>query len=123
MRLREACGARTDSRAPPAERAGRSSVPALQPMSVDDRGGLVFSGSRYRLIGLVAAAAAAVVLGTAPNATPAAASGGCGQDQIYVSPDGNDHNSGTKAKPFKTVRHARDAVRQRGLNKAGKMRC
>ncbi|GAA5189988.1 hypothetical protein GCM10023322_44030 [Rugosimonospora acidiphila] len=81
------------------------------------------SGSRYRLIGLLAATAAAVVLGTTPTATPAAASGGCAQDQIYVSPSGNDHNSGTKAKPFKTVQHARDTVSQRGLNKAGKMRC
>ena len=32
--------------------------------------------------------------------------------EFYVSPDGNDSNPGTKAKPFATITRARDVVRQ-----------
>ncbi|OHE77641.1 MAG: hypothetical protein A2107_00340 [Verrucomicrobia bacterium GWF2_62_7] len=39
-----------------------------------------------------------------PNTTSAA--------ELFVSPDGNDANPGTKAKPFATLERARDAVRQ-----------
>ena len=30
---------------------------------------------------------------------------------LYVSPDGNDGNSGTQQSPFATIQHARDVVR------------
>lgn len=32
--------------------------------------------------------------------------------ELYVSPDGNDSNAGTKAAPLKTLAGARDAVRK-----------
>ena len=32
--------------------------------------------------------------------------------QLYVATTGSDTNSGTKRKPFATLEHARDAVRQ-----------
>jgi hypothetical protein len=37
---------------------------------------------------------------------------GVGRADFYVSTAGNDANSGTKEKPFRTIEHARDAVRQ-----------
>ena len=40
--------------------------------------------------------------------------------EFYVSPNGNDKNPGTKAKPFKTLEVARDALRRKGQRAKGK---
>ncbi|UCE48002.1 MAG: hypothetical protein JSW47_20680, partial [Phycisphaerales bacterium] len=43
----------------------------------------------------------------------AAANCGSGEEiEFFVSPQGSDANSGTKARPFKTLEAARDAVRK-----------
>lgn len=77
--------------------------------------------SRRRLA-LVAVAA----LGLLP-AVPAAASGAtahtppCHPTELYVSPSGDDSAAGTAQHPWRTVRHARDDITRRGLNRH--MRC
>lgn len=40
---------------------------------------------------------------------------------FWVSPDGNDRARGTERAPWRTVEHARDEIRDRGLNR--RMRC
>ena len=40
-------------------------------------------------------------------------------DDLFVSPTGSDANPGSKAKPFATLEHARDTVRE--LKRAGKV--
>lgn len=43
-------------------------------------------------------------------------------DEVYVAVDGNDRNPGTKERPFATLEHARDAIRdkkQAGQRKSG----
>ena len=39
--------------------------------------------------------------------------------QFTVAPDGHDANPGTKGRPFATLTHARDAVRQMKKNSKG----
>jgi len=41
------------------------------------------------------------------------------QVELYVAPDGQDANPGTKGRPFATLTHARDAVRQMKKNAKG----
>src|SRR5438105_4296519 len=38
---------------------------------------------------------------------------------LYVSPQGNDSNSGTQDKPIQTLQHARDLVRKMNTNMSG----
>ena len=60
------------------------------------------------LVGVVVGAALAVV-GAGSAVGTAAPTQDCGSR--WVSPDGNDQGPGTERKPWKTVEHARDALR------------
>ena len=59
---------------------------------------------KNRLRGVVCAYVAAAVLSVAVY-------GQAQQTAYYVSPSGDDSNSGTEAKPFQTLTAVRDAVR------------
>jgi hypothetical protein len=76
--------------------------------------------SRKRRVG---ALALALAMGTGMVATLAqsgeAAAGGC--RTFWVAPGGHDGAPGTKKAPFKTVEHARDVIRAKGLT--AKMTC
>ncbi|MFE2540373.1 right-handed parallel beta-helix repeat-containing protein [Actinacidiphila glaucinigra] len=47
----------------------------------------------------------------------------CKATEIFVAPDGSDRAKGTEDRPFKTVEGARDHIRDKGLNRPGRMRC
>lgn len=70
-------------------------------------------------------AAGALLVGGATVGTPDASAqpAGCRATELFVSPDGNDKAKGTKDKPFKTIEKARDHIRDKGLNRPGRMRC
>ncbi|MGW8745082.1 right-handed parallel beta-helix repeat-containing protein [Streptomyces sp. NPDC055794] len=70
-------------------------------------------------------AAGALLVGGATLSTPdaSAQAAGCKATELFVSPDGNDKAKGTKSKPFKTIEKARDHIRDKGLNRPGRMRC
>ncbi|WP_409351197.1 right-handed parallel beta-helix repeat-containing protein, partial [Streptomyces scabiei] len=57
---------------------------------------------------MLAISLSAALLTSLATPTPAAAAT---QATYYVSPDGNDSDSGTISAPFKTLQHARDVVR------------
>jgi Right handed beta helix region len=81
----------------------------------------LFRRSRKRFLrGAVCAAAALACLTVPAAATAGAADAGqstCTPKRFFVSTQGDDGANGTIDKPWKTVEHARDVIRQRGLNK------
>jgi len=66
------------------------------------------NGSRSRLIALTAALPAALAL-----ASPSALAAPASRNDIYVSPYGSDHGSGTRWQPVRTLDRARDLARSR----------
>ncbi|MEU8837096.1 right-handed parallel beta-helix repeat-containing protein [Streptomyces sp900116325] len=75
---------------------------------------------------LLLAAGALLVSGATlnvPDASANAKSTGCKATDLFVAPDGNDKATGTKSRPFKTIEGARDHIRDKGLNRSGRMRC
>ncbi|MGW8949499.1 right-handed parallel beta-helix repeat-containing protein [Streptomyces sp. NPDC055709] len=72
----------------------------------------------------VLAASALLLLGGATLPTGSAtAAGECSPRQFFVAPDGSDRAKGTKDSAWRTVEHARDHIRDEGLNKSSQMRC
>jgi hypothetical protein len=72
----------------------------------------------------IAGVVALVAAGSSVNALAGPAAGAtCSTKEFFVSPAGNDRADGTKAKPWKTIEHARDHIRERGLNSRQAMRC
>lgn len=69
--------------------------------------------SRVKLLGgvVIGVALAVIGAGSALGAGPEKDAAAC--DGFWVSPDGNDSAAGTQRKPWKTVEHARDALRIR----------
>lgn len=86
---------------------------------------LVRRRSRLPLLLLLAAGALLVSGATlnVPDASANAKSTGCKATDLFVAPDGNDKATGTKSRPFKTIEGARDHIRDKGLNRSGRMRC
>src|SRR5262245_60652834 len=90
---------------------------------------------RAVLGGTVGAAYAAVALGQAQSADAAVTSSGAAQAAagasaappdpgtrtFFVSPAGDDSALGTQSRPWKTIEHARDAIRNWGLNDPHRM--
>ncbi|WP_329391180.1 right-handed parallel beta-helix repeat-containing protein [Streptomyces sp. NBC_01716] len=73
---------------------------------------------------LLLAAGALLVSGTTLNVPDANAKPAeCKATELFVAPDGSDKAKGTKSRPFKTVEGARDHIRDKGLNRAGRMAC
>ncbi|MFE4694853.1 right-handed parallel beta-helix repeat-containing protein [Streptomyces sp. NPDC056749] len=73
---------------------------------------------------LLLAAGALLVSGATLNVPDAQAQAtGCKATDLFVAPDGSDRAKGTAASPFKTVEGARDHIRDKGLNRPGRMRC
>lgn len=93
---------------------------------------------RAVLGGTVGAAYAAVALGQAQSADAAETAGAAktagsagsaaaappdpGTRTFFVSPTGDDTALGTQSRPWKTIQHARDAIREWGLNDPQRMR-
>ncbi|MFC5805060.1 right-handed parallel beta-helix repeat-containing protein [Streptomyces formicae] len=72
----------------------------------------------------VLAASALLLLGGATLSTGSAtAAGECSPRQFFVAPDGSDRAKGTKDSAWRTIEHARDHIRDEGLNKSSQMRC
>ncbi|MEU2428437.1 right-handed parallel beta-helix repeat-containing protein [Streptomyces sp. NPDC007861] len=72
----------------------------------------------------VLAASALLLLGGATLSTGSAtAAGECSPRQFFVAPDGSDRAKGTKDSAWRTIEHARDHIRDAGLNKKSSMRC
>ena len=73
---------------------------------------------------LLLAAGALLVSGATLNVPDANAKpAGCKATELFVAPGGSDEAAGTKSRPFKTIEGARDHIRDKGLNRAGRMRC
>ncbi|MFF2325063.1 MULTISPECIES: right-handed parallel beta-helix repeat-containing protein [unclassified Streptomyces] len=73
---------------------------------------------------LLLAAGALLVSGATLNVPDAQAQAtGCKATDLFVAPDGSDRAKGTEASPFKTIEGARDHIRDKGLNRPGRMRC
>ncbi|WP_424920134.1 right-handed parallel beta-helix repeat-containing protein [Streptomyces sp. wa13] len=73
---------------------------------------------------LLLAAGALLVSGATLNIPDAQAQAtGCKATDLFVAPDGSDRSKGTAASPFKTIEGARDHIRDKGLNRPGRMRC
>ena len=73
---------------------------------------------------LLLAAGALLVGGTALDVPDAKADAAhCKATELFVAPDGSDRAKGTRSRPFKTVEKARDHIRDKGLNRPGRMRC
>lgn len=73
---------------------------------------------------LLLAAGALLVSGATLNVPDAQAQAtGCKATDLFVAPDGSDRSKGTAASPFKTIEGARDHIRDKGLNRPGRMRC
>lgn len=77
---------------------------------------------------LLAAAVSAVTIGGAAAmggvggaGVSSAAGGQC--RSFWVAPDGDDGARGTEGSPWRTVEHARDAIRSSGITDANRMRC
>ena len=85
----------------------------------------MFHPSRRRIAGASVAAAALLAFGIPALTVHAGADSPhpCTPTQLFVSTTGNDAASGTQAHPWKTIGHARDVIRERGLNDAKRMRC
>ncbi|GAB2964524.1 hypothetical protein GCM10023080_027110 [Streptomyces pseudoechinosporeus] len=69
----------------------------------------------------VAAAAGLLLLTgavTLPSGDVATAAGPCTPKEFFVAPGGSDRADGTKDEPWKTVEHARDQLRAKGLTKS-----
>lgn len=58
----------------------------------------------------IALTATGALCGSATATSPLASDGGSASLVVYVAPDGNDANSGTKQAPFRTIAAARDAL-------------
>ncbi|MEU3188230.1 discoidin domain-containing protein [Streptomyces sp. NPDC006923] len=79
----------------------------------------MFIPLRRALVAALSLAAAAAPLAAVPaQASPSRAPG----LDVYVSPSGRDSGSGTAARPFKTLEHARDYVREAGKRVRGDVR-
>ncbi|MDT0401401.1 right-handed parallel beta-helix repeat-containing protein [Streptomyces edwardsiae] len=73
---------------------------------------------------LLLAAGALLVGGTALDVPDAKADAAhCKATELFVAPDGSDGAKGTRSRPFRTVEKARDHIRDKGLNRPGRMRC
>ncbi|MDT0394924.1 MULTISPECIES: right-handed parallel beta-helix repeat-containing protein [Streptomyces] len=73
---------------------------------------------------LLLAAGALLVGGTALDVPDAKADAAhCKATELFVAPDGSDRAKGTRSRPFRTVEKARDHIRDKGLNRPGRMRC
>ncbi len=77
-------------------------------------------GTVATVLAVVTASTATAVAYTTANP---AAEGITACPSFYVSPTGDDGAKGTADKPWKTVEHARDFIRDMGLNKAARMGC
>ncbi|GAA4624101.1 hypothetical protein GCM10023196_022930 [Actinoallomurus vinaceus] len=81
----------------------------------------MFRRSRQRLLRAAVGAATALACLTVPAAAADARDRACTPKQLFVSPQGDDRANGTIGRPWKTIEHARDVIRQRHLNRD--MRC
>ncbi len=85
----------------------------------------MFHPSRRRIAGVSVATAALLAFGIPALTVHAGADSpqSCTPTELFVSTTGNDAASGTQAHPWKTIGHARDVIRERGLNDAKRMHC
>ncbi|MFG2427750.1 right-handed parallel beta-helix repeat-containing protein [Streptomyces sp. NPDC048590] len=74
---------------------------------------------------LLLAAGALLVSGATLSVPDASASAkqSCKATEIFVAPDGDDKAKGTRTSPFRTIERARDHIRDKGLNRPGRMKC
>ncbi|MCX4835737.1 right-handed parallel beta-helix repeat-containing protein [Streptomyces sp. NBC_01016] len=80
--------------------------------------------TRLPRLGLLGAAGLLLAAGvTLPGTLSADAAGDCSPTKLFVATDGNDKAKGTEQSPFKTVTRARDEIRDKGLNRPGRMKC
>ncbi|MFI1966431.1 right-handed parallel beta-helix repeat-containing protein [Streptomyces pathocidini] len=72
-------------------------------------------------ITLLAMSALLLTGGATFPADSATAAAECTPKEFFVAPDGSDRNKGTKDSAWRTIEHARDHIRDKGLNRS--MRC
>jgi parallel beta helix pectate lyase-like protein/glycosyl hydrolase family 141 len=88
------------------------------------RARLVVAGAVAAVTGAFAAPQALAGQATqAPVGATHAQAGKAACEQFFVSPRGNDSGPGTISQPWRTITHARDYIRDHGLNSPQQMHC